>query len=153
VATINVRPGTELLAAAVLSLVAAGCGGDGKLPRAPVSGRVTYNGKPVAGAAVSFLPETPGWRAGVGKTDDQGRYVLGTYDPDDGAPVGPCKVALSLRGPSKPLKPGLGAAAAEELMEMGPPLIPIRYFDPDKSGLVFTVEKGTDNVFDIDLKD
>ena len=152
-ATISVRPATGLLAAAVLGLVAAGCGGDGKLPRAPVSGRVTYKGKPVVGAAVSFLPETPGWRAGVGKTDDQGRYVLGTYDPDDGAPVGTCKVALSLRGPAKPLKPGLGAAAAEELMEMGPPLIPIRYFDPDKSGLVFTIEKGKDNVFDIDLKD
>ena len=141
-ATTSSRIPTVMLAAAALCLTALGCGGDGKLPRASVTGKVTYKGKPVIGAAVSFLPETPGWRSAVGKTDDQGRYVLGTYDPDDGAPVGPCKVALSLRGPGKPLKPGLGAAAAEELMEMGPPLIPIRYFDPDKSGLTFTVEKG-----------
>jgi hypothetical protein len=153
VATTSGRRGAGLLTAVAACVVAAGCGDDGKLPRAPVSGRVTYKGKPVAGAAVSFLPETPGWRAAVGKTDAQGRYLLGTYDPDDGAPVGRCKVALSLRGPGKPLKPGLGAAAAEELMEMGDPLIPVRYFDPDKSGLTFTVEKGQDNVFDIDLKD
>ncbi|HVK07427.1 MAG TPA: hypothetical protein VM597_01490 [Gemmataceae bacterium] len=152
-ATTSVRRPAALLAAALAVVVAAGCGDDGKLPRAPVSGRVTYKGKPVVGAAVSFLPDTVGWRAGVGKTDEQGRYLLGTYDPDDGAPVGKCRVALSLRGPGKPLKPGLGAAAAEELMEMGDPLIPIRYFDPDKSGLTFTVEKGKDNVYDIDLRD
>lgn len=151
--TTNVRRLTAAAAAVVLALAVAGCGGDGKLPRAPVTGRVTYKGKPVSGAAISFIPETAGWRAAVGKTDADGRYLLGTYDPDDGAPVGRCKVSLSLRGPGKRLKPGMGAAAAEELMEQGDPLIPQRYFDPEKSGLAFTVEKGKENVFDIELKD
>jgi hypothetical protein len=134
-------------------LVVCGCGGDGKIPLAPVVGTVTYKGKPVAGAAISFIPETPGVRAGVGRTDKDGRYVIETYEPADGGPVGRCKVAISLRGPPKRLKPGLGEAAAEELLESGDPLIPTRYFDPDKSGLAYEIVKGRTNTFDIVLTD
>lgn len=145
---------TKFLAVwAAAALAVAGCSGDGKIPRAAVSGTITYKGKPAVGVSISFLPDTPGMRAGVGRADTKGRYILGTYDPDDGAPVGKCKIALSLRGPSKKLKPGMGAAAGEELMDQGDPLIPIRYFDPKTSGLEFEVVEGKNNVFDIELKD
>jgi hypothetical protein len=145
----------KLLGALVLAGLIAGCGDDGRIPRAKVVGTVTYRGKPVEKVAVSFFPTTAGVRTGVGKTDAAGKFVLGTYDPDDGAPVGPCKVAFSLRGPPKKLPPGkiTRADATEEILEQGDPLIPVRYFDPEKSGILVTVEKGKLNEFTFDLTD
>jgi hypothetical protein len=58
-----------------------------------------------------------------------------------------------LRGPSKPLRPDLGEAAAEVLKELGPPLIPKKYFAPETSGLVREVIQGKKNVFDFELTD
>ena len=45
----------RLLALVALVAVAAGCGG-GPYKTAPVSGRITLNGKGLAGAAVMFQP-------------------------------------------------------------------------------------------------
>ena len=141
-----------LLAFLALLLPLAGCGPK-RPPLAKVEGTVTYKGKPVVGAAIAFLPEQQGLMSGRGKTDDKGHYVLETYDPGDGAIVGKHQVVLSLRGPSKPLRPDLGEAAAEVLKEMGPPLIPKKYFAPETSGLTREVVEGKKNVFDFELKD
>jgi hypothetical protein len=67
---------------------------------APVSGRVTLNGKPLANATVSFQPiaegKSPDAGAGsTGKTDEDGRFTLKTSTGQEGAVVGKHRVRIS----------------------------------------------------------
>jgi hypothetical protein len=86
-----------LLSPLALPLLA-GCG-SGKI--APVSGRVTLNGKPLANASVTFAPigqgkQEPG-PSSAGKTDADGRYKLALIGQSgDGAIVGRHKVRIAL---------------------------------------------------------
>jgi len=147
--------GRPALAALVLvALAHVGCGGQKGVPVAKVRGTITYRGQPVAKASISFIPEQAGTVPALAVTDETGSYTLGTYAAKDGAPVGPCRVAISLTGPSPPLPPHLAAAeaAAETLRMPGKPLIPQKYFSPDTSGLRVEVLSGKDNVFNFDLE-
>jgi hypothetical protein len=58
----------------------------------PVSGRVTLDGQPLAGAVVTFQPlrpENPRAGGSTGRTDAQGQFVLTLIDPPTpGALVG-----------------------------------------------------------------
>ena len=54
-------------------------------------GLITLDGKPLADAAVMFIP-TDGRRPATGKTDKEGRFKLTTFTPDDGALRGEHKV-------------------------------------------------------------
>jgi hypothetical protein len=63
--------------------LAAGCG---RTPAGivPVSGRVTLDGQPLAGAVVTFQPMQagdPGAGGSSGRTDAEGRFVLTLIDP------------------------------------------------------------------------
>jgi hypothetical protein len=69
---------------------------------APVRGRVTCNGRPVAQASLIFSPipssdedQQPG-KPATGFTDAEGNYVLSTYKALDGARVGPHRVTITL---------------------------------------------------------
>ncbi len=81
-------------AATILPLVALGLAGCGsEYPVAPVSGEITLNGAPLAGARVGFEPMREGddLEAGPGSygvTDEQGRYQLTALDGRPGAVVG-----------------------------------------------------------------
>jgi len=137
-------------------LICMGCADDGKPPMAKVEGTVSYKGKLLANCAISFIPTNSGLRTGVGKTDEAGKFVLGSYDANDGSPVGECKVVFSLRGPSKPPKnvpKWISKEALQELYELGDPLIPAKYFQPEKTDIIVTVEKGKLNTFQFELKD
>jgi hypothetical protein len=97
--------------------------GCAKPTMAPVKGRVTCHGKPVADAAVTFAPvprageeKEPG-KAATGFTDAEGNFTLSTYRNYDGALIGQHSVTVSLddRNParcsrttktSKEVKPG-----------------------------------------------
>jgi hypothetical protein len=88
----------------VACLLPCGCGGPGyKL--APVSGRVTLNGKPLAAVQVSFQPSQEGKSepgpGSFGATDADGRYSLKTVTepPADGAVVGRHVVTFRARAP------------------------------------------------------
>lgn len=73
---------------AMLSLtLLAGCGGGDGPATAPVSGKVTLDGQPLAGATVNFATET---FVGSGKTGSDGSFSLVT-----GAEVGENKVWIS----------------------------------------------------------
>lgn len=96
-----------LLAACAVALCAAGCGNEVEL--GTVTGKVTLDGKPLAGANVNFAPETG--RGSNGKTDGEGRYEL-TYTIDkQGALVGKHTVRISTRvvdqGTGKVIRPEL----------------------------------------------
>ena len=72
---------------------------------------------------------------------------------ENGAPIGSCRVAISLTGPPPPLPEHLAKAeAAAETMQMpGKPLIPKKYFSADTSKLKAEVKSGS-NTFDFDLE-
>jgi hypothetical protein len=68
----------HLLTATILTVSAfVGCGGG--VQQTPVTGTVTLNGKEVADAVVTFVPDAGGTIA-VGSTDSSGKYQLGTTD-------------------------------------------------------------------------
>ncbi len=88
-----------------LLLSAAGCG-DGAPPIGLVTGKVTYKGKPVSAATVSFLPSNgrPSW----GITDADGNYKLHWDEDHDGAEVDNHKITIAF----VPGSPGEEAARA-----------------------------------------
>src|SRR5262249_58215412 len=88
-----------LLALLLVPLLVPGCRGPSM---APVKGRVTCGGKPVAEATITFSPAArfegdrePG-KPATGFTDQEGNYVLSTFRPYDGALVGKHRVTISL---------------------------------------------------------
>jgi hypothetical protein len=131
-----------------------GCGDD---PRglARVSGKVRYNGQPLADATVLFAPEEHGARAASATTDNKGYYRLTTFDSFDGAKVGKHRVAVyrlekvSMEEVDRILTP-------EEQRTGKPPqklLSPARYRDINTSGFTAEVVARKKNVFDFELTD
>ncbi len=99
---INARFSTRMAAVGLLCcLLIAGCGGR-EYDVAPVSGRVTLDGKPIADVLVSFQPVAVGRNdpnpgpGSTGRTDAQGRFVLQVIEPEEpGAVVGKHIVRLT----------------------------------------------------------
>ena len=90
--TMTVKRAWVLLMA--VSLSSFGCGG-GDLPElGTVMGKVTLDGKPLAGVMVQFHPLAEG-RPGSGVTDKEGNYVLKYNDGAKGTKVGPNKVEIN----------------------------------------------------------
>lgn len=145
----------SLWVAALLACVV-GCGGSSRPEPAPVSGTVTYNGKPVAHATVMFTPKSGGASA-TGKTDENGKFTLTTFEPGDGAIVGEHVVTVTYTGPEgaeaeNPESPEAYGAPPEKAQEEKSP-IPTRYANPKTSGLTFEVKAGGPNEFNIELTD
>jgi hypothetical protein len=138
------------MAAAVVGMAAAGCGGSDGPEMAKVTGTVTYNGKPVPKGTISFQPTDPVNGAPAnGIIDSDGSYRLQTTEPGDGARLGDYQVAIrSVEGePDVPL---------DYTPKKRPPapksLIPKKYENPMTSGLTAKVESGSNSI-DFDLKD
>jgi hypothetical protein len=69
-----------------------------ELTLAPVTGRVTVDQRPVAGARVMFHPRGPQFRSPEGFTDADGRFALQFCEGRAGAPAGRYRVQLQLIG-------------------------------------------------------
>lgn len=126
-----------------------GCGGDG-IPKAyPVSGVVTYQGKPVEGAEVTFSPavEDPKARAAGGKTDAQGKFTLKTYyDPTHelgGAILGDYLVTITKKEAGASQEEMMKAMQSGKPVPMPKDLLPAKYALPQQSGLKQTVSAST----------
>jgi hypothetical protein len=138
----------------------AGCG-SGHPDTVPVSGTVTYQGNPVAGAQVTFMPQEGGARAGIGTTDGQGKYELTTFEENDGALPGKHSVTISM--PVEGGDPGTAedpTAAYGDMMSQaasGQPVgapegtIPGKYGAAKTSGLTAEVTPGDTKPIDFDL--
>lgn len=100
-------------------LAEAGCSRAPSRPATvPVRGRITYRGEPIRHATVTFLaPGAP--RLAVGTTDEQGRFRLTTYVPDDGAVPGSHVVTVKSNAvvPSSQSQSGPAAVASPEAIE------------------------------------
>jgi hypothetical protein len=113
----------------------AGCGSSSDIEKAvPVSGTVTFQGKPLEGYQVTFMP-TDGRRPAIGVTDAAGKFTLGTNNVGDGAPPGMSKVAFVW------VPPSVGAPGQEAINDNPANLpkpkvkIPDHYADSEKSGI------------------
>ena len=92
---------TSAALALLLCVVVAGCGGSNVVP---VSGTLTYKGKPVTNAFINFVPETG--RPSMGETDQNGRFTL-TYDPQTkGAQRGKHRVFVQHNAAADATRPG-----------------------------------------------
>ena len=120
-----------LLSAALLS----GCGDKGP-EVARVSGRVTLDGAPLAGARIQFQPEASG-SPSYGATDPDGHYVLGYKRGQPGALIGWHTIQIK-RG-----------ARDDADNKSKPQALPARY--NTASELRAEVKAGEDNVVDFKL--
>lgn len=141
------------------SLIAfCGCGGadDGRLPTAPVEVTVTYKGKPVEGAVVTFTTLEP--PPAFGKTDAAGVAKLQTYEEGDGAILGSHKVMIVKQDfdgvikeeadtESPDYNPSPGASPLPKIKD----LLPKKYGLPGTTDLTAEVVGG-ENKFTFDLK-
>lgn len=141
-----------MLVAAAFALF--GCGE--KTGTIPISGKVTYQGKPVANARVMFTPKSGG-RPADGNTNADGGYRLGTFMAGDGALPGEYSVAIShsdvdvTKPPSTEITDGAAYEPIKE--ETAKSKIPAKYQSPTQSGLKAVVEASGPKVFDFALTD
>lgn len=127
-----------------------------------VTGTVTMQGKPVAGAVVTFVPTSNEGEAASAITGADGKYVLTTRQAGDGARPGEYRVKVNKQeettvDPSKMVK-NLTIEEEQKIYvenkKPRPPaksLIPSKYLDESSSGLSHTVPKSS-STFDIEIK-
>jgi hypothetical protein len=126
-----------------------------------VTGTVTSQGKPVAGAVITFVPTGEG-EAASAITDSAGKYALTTWEAGDGARPGEYRVKVSKQeqqtvDSSKMVK-NLSIEEEQKIYvesKKPPPpaksLIPSKYESEQTSGLMHKVEKKP-TTFDIEIK-
>lgn len=118
---------------------------------APVSGLVTLDGKPVAGAAVLFMPVEGGVPARAATKDD-GSFALTTFEEKDGALVGRHRVAVSKVETTGATAGADGLSGKLDGRRMrATSVTPERYGAPATSGLEATVKRGGKNSFEFRL--
>jgi 5-hydroxyisourate hydrolase-like protein (transthyretin family) len=104
----------------------------------PVSGAVTLDGQPVAGATVTFYrfnAETKQWaNTADALTDATGAFQLSTYTRSDGCPAGEYAVTVAITG--------RGYYDGEPRKNT----LPARYATPANTPLKVTVKEGTNDV-------
>lgn len=135
----------------LVAITTIGCGGQSqgppKLKTVPVTGVVTYQGKPVADASIS-LQHLEGKATSLGKSDASGRFTLSTYGNQDGAPAGKYKVVVAV-STVKEIEPGV--LAPEPPGGFKSP-IPVRYANPATTDIVVEVNEAGKNELTIALK-
>ena len=133
----------------LVTVLLTGCGRQSRT--VPVGGMVTLDGKPLADAAVLFVP-IDGGVPGRGSTTVSGSFSLSTFDRNDGALVGRHRVAVSkvetsgFAGSSDGLSGKLDGRQIQTKC-----LCPERYGLPATSGLEVAVERGRKNTFELHL--
>jgi hypothetical protein len=140
----------------LISVALFGCGKSSTT--VPVSGIVKLDGKPLANASVSFVPEGQGKQA-TGTTDEFGKFVLSTIDPRDGAMPGHYKVIISPNSAPIEAPEGQSAdegmvsdAAAAKSKKQTVPKFPQAYTRIDETPLVEKVPADSEIVYDLSSK-
>ncbi len=121
----------------------------------PVTGKVTLDGKPLAGAQVVFVPNGTKGRAASAACDAEGNYALIT-NTDKGVMPGSYKVQVNYI--AKP--DGTPITTFEEGMDItqleasgqARQILPPRYSDLQQTELKFEVNSSGKNEYNIDMK-
>jgi hypothetical protein len=127
---------------ALAAIVLSGCGAS----TSQVTGVVTLQNQPVGPGTVIFLPfdeeaEKQGATRALGSFAGDGKYTLTTKKDGDGAIPGKYRVII---------QPQSGEGYGAEGVSAQPSKIPLRYADPQQSGLVQEVQPG-ENTINFDL--
>jgi hypothetical protein len=127
---------------ALAAALGSGCGGapakDENLAKtAPVTGVIMYKGNPLKDAVVTFNPTGEG-NPGVGRTEENGRFILTTYKERDGAAVGTHIVTVQVMP--------VGGLPGQEVASTGGSDIPAKYADTKTSPLSVEVKEGSNNL-------
>ena len=138
------------------AVLVCGCGDRGnEKPVFKVHGTLTFEGQPMPGAEIAFIPADPTQRGlqPHATADANGTYTLYTYRQNDGAPAGDYVVTIYWPGP-------LSKKAAEKLEKsetpeekdsiVAPDKLKGAYRDPQKTKLKATVVE-KDNEIDFKL--
>jgi hypothetical protein len=145
-------PFTQFARAAVLLALLAGCRPSGPAYW-PVSGKISFQGKPVTVGQVRFCNPAVGIDV-IEPLDAQGQYTILTGNRK-GIPEGQYQVAVMPKldfskvkcdPTGRPIPSTMPSAA-----ERNPPNIPQKYQDPATSGVTVTV-KPESNTFDVDMQ-
>ena len=163
---------SRILSTWVCLCLAVGCSSSGSGPKlVPADGTVTFQGKPLAGATVMFVPEKGPFAMGI--TDAKGKFQLLT-GTSRGVVVGPVKVSVTAaeggkqEGPAaaseRPQTPAeteafmkkaeeFSKAVAAGKADVQPKsLIPEKFGKAETSGLSFIIKpSAAENHFKIDL--
>jgi hypothetical protein len=132
----------SILSVVALSVAAVTSGCSDRPAVAPVSGKVTYNGKPLPYGSVGFQP-AQGQPSGAAIQPD-GSFRLSTFSEFDGAIIGPHKVKVTCYASQRPTQQGQKSAGE---FVLGESLIPTQYTFLDQSGLTAEVPpEGTDSI-------
>jgi hypothetical protein len=143
-------------------IVLTGCSNSSRPRTYPVTGTVTSHGKPVAGAAITFVPAGDEGEAASAITDSEGKYALTTWQAGDGARPGEYRVKVNKQelaavDPSKMVK-NLSIEEEQKIYvenKRPPPpaksVIPSKYQDDQTSGLIHKVEQKP-TAFDIKIE-
>jgi hypothetical protein len=129
-------------------MVIAATVGCGRADMGRVSGLVTFGGKPVADAVVSFRPQNR--PMAFGRTDATGRFTLNTYSKGDGAVKGVNRVSIEpwTPAPEAVPEPGQDPRPWKDLERAD---IPKKFRQEDTSGLTVEVIAGKRNEFTFEL--
>lgn len=153
-----------LLTVTIVVISMTGCMKDPGFSR--VSGVVTYEGKPLAGAIVSFVPTEPDGIAAGGFTDEKGAYALTAVTARGtrtGTMPGKYRVAIAktvLIEDAVTMAYHQGESTYDEyqsrIAKTGSEsqainMIPERYFSAKTSGLEAHIESRRPSVFNFDL--
>ncbi len=138
---------------AILSLAIISCAGNSGL--APVTGKVTYQGKPVPEATIVFVGEGSA-RPAIAISAADGTYSLRTLDANGAAPGNYMVVVTKTELPAEAGEPPSMEEAANRARTPPPPpkrLLPAKYGDATTTPLKFEVKLGQKNEMDIQLAD
>jgi len=134
---------------AIVCLIVPACGESGpKFTMGTVSGKVTYEGKPLTSGTVSFVSTNNNRPNANGTISPDGTFTLHTQNIGDGAAVGDYDVMISSVDPKEYNTKLPGTAPREKKIKS---TVPKKYDDPKTSGLKETVKSGT-NTINFDLK-
>jgi hypothetical protein len=151
-----------LLVLVTVGIVQSGCSYSSRPPTYPVTGTVTLQGKPVAGAAITFVPTGDAGEAASAISDSEGKYALTTWQAGDGARSGEYRVKISKQeqrivDPSKMVQ-NLSIEEEQKIYveskKPAPPakrLIPSKYDNDQTSGLIHKVDNKP-TTFDIKIE-
>ncbi|HUQ68519.1 MAG TPA: hypothetical protein VM165_03290 [Planctomycetaceae bacterium] len=135
-----------------------GCSGGPKIPPThAVSGKITYQDKPLAGAEVGFVSsgDNKDVLAARGVTNDSGEFKLSTYvdaqHTVSGATAGDYAVTVS-KTETMDQEKMREQFATNPNMEFKK-LVPAKYTNPKESPLKAKVEAGKSNTFEFKLED
>lgn len=119
----------RILIVALPILVLVGCG-DGRPTRVPVSGQVLIDGQPLKYGFVRFMPANA--RASGARLDENGRFSLTCFEPNDGAVIGTHQVTINA-----------GQMIARDKLKWHAPK---KYVAPETAGIQQEIKEPVDNL-------